>query len=65
MSTLSGTPDSPQITLGDRTTGKLVAADQWAQITEVIHEHLDSHPELLDALLIDLANLQPAYEILA
>jgi hypothetical protein len=55
--------DSRQIALTERTTGKIVAADQWAAITEVLHKHLDGHPELLDSLLIDLANLQPAYEV--
>lgn len=54
-----------QLGLTDRTVGKMVAADQWAAITEVLHRHLHAHPGLLDALLIDLANLQPAYEVLA
>lgn len=51
-----------QIALTDRTTGRLVAADQWVAITGVLHQHLAAHPELLDGLLIDLANIQPVYE---
>lgn len=52
-----------QIAFTERTAGKLVASDQWPAITQTVHKHLAAHPELLDALLIDLANLQPTYEV--
>lgn len=62
---MSAVVDTRQVSLGDRAIGKIVVGDQWAQITEVLHQHLDGHPELLDGLLIDLANLQPVYEVQA
>jgi hypothetical protein len=54
-----------QLALSERTSGKLVNGDQWPAITAVLHKHLDDLPERLDALLIDLANLPPVYEMAA
>jgi hypothetical protein len=37
----------------------ITVGDQWPQILETLHEELGRHPELLDRLLVALANLRP------
>ena len=48
--------------LGDPTTEKshsLTIGDQWPHILEVLNRHLKDQPELLDRVLLELANTRP------
>ena len=47
-------PETPSHAIGSLTVG-----DQWPLILEVLNKHLETDAELLDRLLVDLANLRP------
>lgn len=48
--------DAPR---SDELPRHMTIGDQWPLISDVLHEHLAGQPELLDQILVDLANVRP------
>lgn len=52
--------DAPQDeALSEEPSRHLTVGDQWPLIADVLHHHLAGQPELLDRILVDMANVRP------
>lgn len=57
MAVVPGDSASGSHAVSDR---PITVGDQWPLISDVLHEHLNEQPELLDRLLVALVNVRPA-----